>query len=146
MPEIVIADDDAAILQVLSAFCECEGWSVRTCADGREILAALAQGRAPVLVLIDINMPVMNGIEAIEEIISVARPMRIRFMTGGEDAPMLAAKMIARARDLTVGNSIYKPISREKFVAILGDEARLLARMGEGAGGGAGESAPEDGA
>ncbi|UYV39086.1 response regulator [Rhodobacteraceae bacterium D3-12] len=129
MPEIVIADDDSGFLEVLSAFSERAGWSVKTCLNGGDILAAVSEGRSPVLVLIDINMPVMDGIAAIEEIILVKRPMRLRFMSGGADAPMLAAKMIAQARDLPVGNSIYKPVEREKYVAMLGEEAILLDAM-----------------
>eukprot|EP00558_Chaetoceros_sp_UNC1202_P014333 CAMPEP_0197258006 /NCGR_PEP_ID=MMETSP1429-20130617/80684_1 /TAXON_ID=49237 /ORGANISM="Chaetoceros sp., Strain UNC1202" /LENGTH=42 /DNA_ID= /DNA_START= /DNA_END= /DNA_ORIENTATION= len=42
-------------------------------------------------------MPEKDGIEVIEGLAEIDRPLRFRFMTGGADAPMLAAKLMARA-------------------------------------------------
>lgn len=123
---LIIAEDDRDLLNVYQSFAERAGWDVRTCTSGNGIKPLLADGQGPILLLIDINMPDMDGIEAIDDILDVPRPMRIRFMTGGDDAPIVAAKMIAAARDLSVGRNVYKPISREQFIAILEEEAELL--------------------
>jgi CheY-like chemotaxis protein len=129
MPQLIIAEDDPELLQLYASFGQRAGWTVQTCLSGADLHDVLSAGREPVLLLIDINMPVKDGIEAIEDIVLVQRPLRIRFMTGGEDAPMLAAKLIATARDLPVGRSIYKPLSREVFLAMLEEEAALLAQI-----------------
>jgi CheY-like chemotaxis protein len=60
--DIVVADDNAVLLKVLSEiFQEC-GYSVRTASDG---LAALGEirDRAPDILLSDLNMPCMSGFE-----------------------------------------------------------------------------------
>ena len=83
----------------------------------------------PALLLIDINMPLLDGIEVIEGIVEQDRPLRMYFMTGGADPPMIAAKMIAKARDLPVGKNIYKPLPKDVFVSILRQEAIELVSL-----------------
>ncbi|MFQ1702334.1 response regulator [Loktanella agnita] len=126
MRHLIIAEDDPELTNVYRSFAERAGWNVQTCNSGAGIKALLAQGDEPVLLLIDINMPEKDGIEAIDDILSVPRPMRLRFMTGGDDAPIVAAKMIAAARDLSVGKNVYKPIPKERFLDILENEAEFL--------------------
>lgn len=100
MRHLIIAEDGPDLLDVYRSFAERTGWDVQTCTSGNGIKPLLADGQGPILLLIDINMPDMDGIEAIDEILEVPRPKRLRFMTGGDDAPIIAAKMIASARDL----------------------------------------------
>ncbi|TLP55474.1 hypothetical protein FEE96_22385 [Parasedimentitalea maritima] len=50
-------------------------------------------------------MPEMDGIETIEGIVNQDRKLRLRFMTGGSEPSMIAARMIAEASDLMVGRS-----------------------------------------
>ena len=129
MRHLIIAEDDLDLLNVYRSFAEYAGWSVQVCTSGTEIKSFLSDGQDPILLLIDVNMPGKDGIEAIDDILAVSRPMRLRFMSGGDNAPMLAAKLIASARDLSVGRNIYKPISRVDFLAILEEEASILSQM-----------------
>jgi two-component system alkaline phosphatase synthesis response regulator PhoP len=62
MKTILIIDDEPAILEVLSAVLEDEGYSPLTAANGQEGLARLAD-RLPDLVLCDVMMPIMDGRE-----------------------------------------------------------------------------------
>lgn len=134
MPHLIIAEDEPELLQLYTLFAENAGWTVQTCASGDSLHHIVCGGQDPALLLIDINMPVKDGIEVIEDIVLVRRPMRIRFMTGGADAHILAAKLIATARDLPVGRNIYKPLPRESFLAMLEEESALLRQMGSGRG------------
>lgn len=59
----LIVDDEAAIRRVLSAILRSRGWEVRTACDGREGLECLRSPWQPDLILLDWNMPVMDGEE-----------------------------------------------------------------------------------
>lgn len=62
---ILIAEDDAAIRDVLADTLESAGYAVRTAADGRAALELLLS--SPVdLVLLDINMPKLNGFQLLK--------------------------------------------------------------------------------
>jgi hypothetical protein len=73
----------------------------------------------------------MDGIEVISGIAALNRPMRLRFMTGGGGASMEAAKLIAQARDIDVGNNLHKPLSRDVLRDVLQTEAGTLAQIQE---------------
>ena len=65
--EILIVDDEGDILNAVQTHLEIEGYSVRVASSGTEALEILKQ-RGVHLVLTDINMPGMDGIELLEEI------------------------------------------------------------------------------
>jgi two-component system, chemotaxis family, chemotaxis protein CheY len=65
---VLIVDDDPNLLEVTSFVLESEGMAVETAKNGEEALASLRAGRLPVLVLLDLMMPVMNGWEFLDEV------------------------------------------------------------------------------
>lgn len=60
---VIIADDSTANLLVLKTMLKRMGIEANTAANGAEAVA-LAEEETPMLILMDINMPTMNGIEA----------------------------------------------------------------------------------
>lgn len=134
MKQLYIADDNEDFAQYLSTVAQQGGWVVNISSNGKELIENLQDGCGPAFVLIDINMPEMDGIEAIEGIVDIDRPLRIRFITGGQDSTIIAARMIASARSLEVGRSIYKPISMESFKTLLAEEIVALGSLRKDAG------------
>ena len=57
---MLIADDNTAIIDILRAFAEREGWQVTAASDGEAALAAARDGAFDV-VLLDVMMPKMDG-------------------------------------------------------------------------------------
>lgn len=102
---------------------EREGWNVKTCTNGLELLNAIKLSDGPGLLLVDVNMPEMDGIEAIKALVHIGRPLRIHFMTGGPCSTIEAAETIAKGHGLAVGGSIFKPISVQALIALLRNEA-----------------------
>lgn len=131
MKQFFIADDNDEFAQFLSTVARQEGWDVTISTNGRQLIDSLQSGTGAAFVLIDINMPEMDGIEAIERIVGIDRPLRVRFITGGEYSSIIAAKLIASARDLAVGHSVYKPISKEAFKELLNEEEEALNNLSE---------------
>ena len=78
---ILVVDDEAPLLLTLSANLELEGFDVVGAANGEEALAELRKGRFD-LVLSDIRMPGMNGVELFRAIKQVAPELPVVLMTG----------------------------------------------------------------
>jgi YesN/AraC family two-component response regulator len=64
MPHIVIVDDEAPILHLLQSIVSLLGWTSDTATNGEDALALVSQV-TPELVLSDINMPKMDGVDLI---------------------------------------------------------------------------------
>ena len=59
---ILVIDDEIAIVEMLSAFLQEEGWQVTTAGNGQQGLERLASVR-PAMVVSDVMMPVLDGWE-----------------------------------------------------------------------------------
>lgn len=60
-PAVLVVEDDREQRETLCAMIELEGFDQVEASNGREALAYLSAFRAPCLILLDIEMPVMNG-------------------------------------------------------------------------------------
>ena len=67
MPDCLVVDDSRVVRRVARGMLERLGFMVREAADGAEALRACRAGR-PDLILLDRNMPVMDGIEFLKRL------------------------------------------------------------------------------
>ncbi|MCW2307673.1 sigma 54-interacting transcriptional regulator [Rhodobium gokarnense] len=79
-PLALVVDDDQAIRHMLTAVLEKEGLEVVVANDGLEGVETFRRRHAAV-VLLDIRMPRMNGLEALKAIVEIDRSARIVLMT-----------------------------------------------------------------
>jgi CheY-like chemotaxis protein len=63
---VMIVEDDASIREVVSQILMFEGYTVHTAENGRQALDRLKTIPYPVLILLDLMMPVMNGWQFLE--------------------------------------------------------------------------------
>ena len=81
MPRVVLADNHALVRQGLRALLEAEGLQVvGEAADGLEAVR-LAESLHPDVALLDVGMPLLNGIDAAREIQRVSRSTRTTLLT-----------------------------------------------------------------
>jgi two-component system OmpR family response regulator len=80
---IVIADDDAALVQMLRHRCEARGLRVRTAYDALAALNLVHEAR-PDVICLDVNMPSGNGLSVMEMILDEPglSPTPVIMMTG----------------------------------------------------------------
>jgi CheY-like chemotaxis protein len=114
---ILVVDDDDGIRESLTVLLEDEGYRVRTAADGREALAMLDGGALPGLALIDLRMPVMDGVELIEAMLRDPRYAAVPVVA------FSAASTVAPPTGIPV---LQKPIGVEGLLAAV----RAFARDG----------------
>ncbi|MBP2231540.1 two-component system response regulator AtoC [Azospirillum agricola] len=79
-PLALVVDDDEGIRQMLSAVLSKEGFAVTTAADGVEAVAAFEANR-PAVVLMDIRMPRMTGLQALAAMRKIDRAAAVILMT-----------------------------------------------------------------
>lgn len=66
MKTVLVADDEFDLARTLQALLEGEGYRVETCGNGRQVLERL-KGAKPDLVLLDVMMPVLGGLDVLRE-------------------------------------------------------------------------------
>jgi signal transduction histidine kinase/CheY-like chemotaxis protein len=112
---ILVVDDEPLVLSSMQRLLR--GWGeVRTTASGRQALEALRNGHSYDLVLCDVVMPDMSGVD-VYRTVSSERPQqasRFVFVTGG--ASDAAAREFL---DGWTGPCLYKPLSLEKLRRVI---------------------------
>ena len=65
MANILVVDDEDDILQVVSITLEARGHDIRTATNGKECIAQVKK-KAPDLIVLDVMMPKMNGMQVVD--------------------------------------------------------------------------------
>ncbi len=95
---IYIVDDDEAVRDSLRWLLEANGYAVRSFAGAEEFLDAYNSDQVGVLIA-DVRMPGMSGLELQETLIARKAPLPIVFITGHGDVPMAVSTMKKGAVD-----------------------------------------------
>ena len=93
-PRIMIADDHAFVADACKKLLEPEYDVVATVGDGRA-LVRIAATLKPQVIIIDIVMPLLNGLDAGQQIKQILRSVKLVFLTMNTD-PVLAAEAFRR--------------------------------------------------
>ncbi len=107
---VLVADDEPKIVALVRSYLEASGFRVIDAGNGADALAA-AVGKRPDCVILDINMPGMDGIEAARELRKVS------------DVPVIFLSARADETDRVVGleigadDYVTKPFSPRELVA-----------------------------
>ena len=93
-PQVMIADDHAFVADACRKLLEPEFDVVATVGDGRA-LVRIAANLKPQLIIIDIGMPLLNGLDAGCQVKQILPSVKLVFLTMNTD-PALAAEAIRR--------------------------------------------------
>ena len=88
-PRVLLADDHALLLGAFEKLLAEECTVVGQVSDGRAVVAA-AESLKPDIVILDIAMPGLNGLEAARQIKQRLRSVKLMFLTMNEDADLAA--------------------------------------------------------
>ncbi len=94
--QVLIADDDPAILRLVKVIVEKEGFLAVTARDGREAYKLLTSGESYGAAIFDVVMPYIQGTELVRHMQSEKRLMRIPvIMMTAEQNPRLSSESFA---------------------------------------------------
>ena len=113
MAQILIVDDDPSILRVLRGVLEAEGHEVTEESDGGRALRRFA-GRPADLVITDMYMPEMNGIEFLMRLHKAFPEAKVIGMSGG--GFMAADSVLEGARALGAADILAKPFDADELL------------------------------
>jgi len=113
--QIYVVDDDLSVRESVGRLIRSAGLNVRTFASAQEILANLAKEMPSCLVL-DIQLPDLDGFELQDELARKDMPVPIIFLTGHGDIPMSVRAIKAGAVDF-----LTKPFNDEYLLEAIRD-------------------------
>ncbi len=82
---VVLADDHAIVLDGLRRILEPEFELVATAADGRTLVEEVLRHR-PDVAVVDVSMPLLNGLDALRQVKKTGAPTKFVFLTGSPEA------------------------------------------------------------
>jgi DNA-binding NarL/FixJ family response regulator len=146
-PRVLLADDHALLLGAFEKLLADECDVVGQVSDGRALLAA-AETLKPDVIILDISMPLLNGLDAGRQIKQRLPDVKLVFLTMNEDAALAAAAFRSGAsayvlkrsaaseltkalREVVQGRSYVTPLITEGLLGSLlqGDEHKSAAEL-----------------
>jgi CheY-like chemotaxis protein len=119
--QVLVVEDEADLRSALVELLSTWGYRVSWARDGREALERLRAGRGPVLMLLDLQMPVMDGDALLAEVSRhpPERPLRIIVLSANLD--------VQRRRSYgQVGAALNKPVLPDRLHAAVSAEVHAL--------------------
>jgi len=101
-PFVAIVDDDPAFANYLRTFLSLRGYDSRTYSRGDELLASVKQGDAPDIVLLDVMMPGMSGLETLRALKAAKPELQAIMLSGREQAATIVEAVRLGAADYVV--------------------------------------------
>ena len=130
-PLILLAEDDQTSVETVFGYLEAKGYRVIVARDGSQTVD-LAREQGPDLILMDIQMPGTDGLEAIRRIRGDADPST-GHKTGLADRPIIALTALAMPGDekrcLEAGADAYlsKPVRLRQLVQVMAEQLQASA-------------------
>ena len=117
-PYVAIVDDDSGFANYLRTFLSLRGYETRSYSRGDEMLASVKQGDPPDIVLLDVMMPGLNGLETLRALKTAKPDLQVVMLSGRE-----SAATIVEAVRLGAADYVIKPDDPEGLGEIALDSA-----------------------
>jgi len=114
---ILVIDDEEDVREVLRLHLESAGYNVLEAEDGEEGIKIVRSEDNMInigVILCDIRMPKVNGVECVDFLKKEARGIPVVMVTGYPDTEMAAAFLKKGVKDYLV-----KPVEKEKLLAVV---------------------------
>ena len=135
-PRVILADDHTLLVEAFEKLLSPECEIVAKVADGRALVAAV-QEHHPDVVVLDLAMPLLNGLDAARQIKQIDKSVRLVFVTMNEDPDLAAeafraggaAYLLKRSAGSELLTAIGEAMKHRSYVTPLVTEGMLGALM-----------------
>jgi DNA-binding NarL/FixJ family response regulator len=135
-PRVILADDHTLLVEAFEKLLAPECEIVAKVADGRALVAAV-QEHHPDVVVLDLAMPLLNGLDAARQIKQIDKTVRLVFVTMNEDPDLAAeafraggaAYLLKRSAGSELLTAIREAMKHRSYVTPLVTEGMLGALM-----------------
>jgi DNA-binding NarL/FixJ family response regulator len=135
LPRILIADDHTLVAEACRKLLESDYEVVATVGDGRALVRAVAELR-PQLIIVDVSMPLLNGLDAGQQAKELLPSVKLIFLTMNHDADLAAeafrrgasgyllktcaaSELTVAVREVLRGKSYLSPVIAKETVDFL---------------------------
>jgi len=147
LPRIIIADDHTLVAEACKKLLESDYEIVATVGDGRSLVRAAVELR-PHLIIVDVSMPLLNGLDAGQQIKELVPSVKLVYLTMNHDADLAAeafrrggsgyllktcaaSELAIAVREVLRGRSYLSPMIAKDTVDFLLRQDRKLIEEGE---------------
>ena len=112
-PVVFVVDDDISVRESLEALIRRAGWRPETFKSAQDFLSR-ARDETPSCLVLDVELPDLNGLDVQERVAATRTEMPIIFITGHGDIPMSVRAMKAGAAEF-----LTKPFERDVMLTAI---------------------------
>ncbi len=123
-PRLIVIDDDAAVRQVVASVGRSAGFDVAGCDGDSDLDVCLRQPAD--LIILDLVMPVVDGVEIIERLATTHSAARLVLVSGQDRRVLASASRLATAHGLKVAAVFAKPFNGTELRDCLAEQRGAL--------------------
>src|SRR5579863_8885647 len=112
--KVLVVDDEPSIRKYLQTLLELEGYLVTAVGSGREALERVQEGERPDLIILDVLMQEMNGLDTLRELIKVDRTLNVVMLSCSNEVTTVVEAIRLGAQDY-----LTKPFEKAELDAAL---------------------------
>lgn len=116
---LLVVDDDPDSLEIIAEALKWEGYQVEMASSGPQAISLIQQWN-PHLVLLDVNMPGMNGVETLRDLRAKAQYVSVMFISGNT-----SSEAVIRGLDAGADDYIPKPFDPLELLARVRTQLRI---------------------
>jgi formate hydrogenlyase transcriptional activator len=110
---VYVVDDDVSVREGVASLIRSAGLEAKALASGQEFLA-LQRSEIPSCLVLDVQLPGLNGLDVQQELVRSGANLPIIFLTGYGDIPMTVRAIQAGAADF-----LTKPFEKEELLSAI---------------------------
>jgi DNA-binding NtrC family response regulator len=133
-PKILVVDDEPSMLRYIRTLLEVESYAVETAENGEQAIQRIQGGPAPDLVLLDVLMPGLDGLETLEQLRRIQPQLKVIMLSCVSDTRKVVHAIRTGALDY-----LTKPFQKADLQDVIEQSLGRTAAAGAGAGGITGE-------
>lgn len=113
-PTILLVDDESSMLRYMQTLLELDSFNVETAVNGLEAVKRIERGRIPDMVILDLLMPEMDGLTALEKMRKLQPDLKVVMLSCVADTAKVVQAMRLGAQDY-----LTKPFEKHELDKVL---------------------------